>query len=167
MALLVSADVLVYSLLISLSSSTNSIFFYFYFFVIAATCSRLGANAGVSITIVSTFLLVALGSFVVPLRTQEWSRFAMRPMSLILLGYVLTYWARAEQRLRRNLELLRHVSLTANPRFGVDRTAGYFMERVLHFFNADTCILLESDRETDRHQLRCAMARDAKDGVEI
>src|SRR5262249_52310596 len=62
MALLVSADVLVYSLLISLSSGTNSIFFYFYFFVIAATCSRLGANAGVSITIVSTFLLVALGS---------------------------------------------------------------------------------------------------------
>src|SRR5215510_6270419 len=125
-ALLVSADVLLYSLLISLSSSTNNIFFYFYFFVIAATCSRLGADAGVSITIVSTFLLVALGSFVVPLRTQEWSRFAMRPMSLILLGYVLTYWARAEQRLRRNLELLRQVSLTANPRFGVDRTAGYF-----------------------------------------
>ena len=36
-ALLVSADVLLYSLLISLSSSTNGIFFYFYFFVIAAT----------------------------------------------------------------------------------------------------------------------------------
>src|SRR5215475_2363809 len=167
MALLVSADVLVYSLLISLSSSTNSIFFYFYFFVIAATCSRLGADAGVSITVVSTFLFVALGYFAAPMGSHEWNRLVMRPVSLILLGYVLTYWARAEQRLRRNLELLRQVSLTANPRFGVDRTAGYFMERVLHFFNADTCILLESDRETERHQLRCATARDPKAGIEI
>jgi signal transduction histidine kinase len=166
-ALLVSADVLLYSLLISLSSSTNSIFFYFYFFVIAATCSRLGADAGVSITIVSTFLFVALGYFAAPMGSYEWNRLVMRPVSLILLGYVLTYWARAEQRLRRNLELLRQVSLTANPRFGVDRTAGYFMERMLHFFKADTCILLESDRETEWHQLRCATARNPKAGIEI
>jgi signal transduction histidine kinase len=166
-ALLVSVDVLLYSLLISLSSSTNGIFFYFYFFVIAATCSRLGADAGVSITIVSTFLFVALGYFAAPVRSDEWNRLVVRPVSLILLGYVLTYWARAEQRLRRNLELLRQVSLTSNPRFGVDRTAGYFMERMLQFFNADTCILLESDSETERHQLRCATTRNPKAGIEI
>jgi signal transduction histidine kinase len=41
------------------------------------------------------------------------------------------------------------------------------MERVLHFFNADTCILLEYDRETERHQLRCATLRDPKAGIEI
>jgi signal transduction histidine kinase len=166
-AVLISIDVLSYSVLVSMSSGTNSIFFFFYFFVIVAACSRLGADAGISITFVSTLLFVSLAYFSKSPETQDWNRFALRPLSLVTLGYVLTYWARAEHALRRKLELLRQVSTTANPRFGVDRTAGYFMERVLNFFNADACVLLEYDRETERHQLRYATARDPKAGIQI
>jgi len=166
-AIAISLDVVAYSVLVSMSSGTNSIFFFFYFFVIVAACSRLGAEAGISITFVSTLLYISLAYYSTPQGTQEWNRIALRPLSLVTLGYVLTYWARAEEALRRRLDLLRQVSTTANPRFGVDRTAAYFMERVLNFFSADTCILLEYDRETDRHQLRCAAARDPKAGVQV
>jgi signal transduction histidine kinase len=166
-AIAISVDVLSYSVLISMSSGTNSIFFFFYFFVIVATCSRLGPEAGMSITLVSTLLFVSLAYFSTPREIQEWNRLALRPLSLVTLGYVLTYWARAEHALRRKLDLLRQVSMTANPRFGVDRTAGYFMERVLNFFRADACIVSEYDRETERHQLRCATVRDPKTGVDV
>jgi signal transduction histidine kinase len=165
-AILISIDVLSYSVLVS-SSGSNGIFFFFYFFVIIAACSRLGAEAGILMTFVCTLLFTSLAYFSNSRDMEEWNRLALRPLSLGTLGYVLTYWAKAEQALRRKLELLRQVSTTANPRFGVDRTTASFMERVLHFFNADTCILLEYDRETERHQLRCATARDPKAGIEI
>ena len=166
-ALLVSTDVVLYSLLISLSSGTNSIFFFFYFFAIIVASGRLGADAGVAVTAVSTLAFVSVGYFATPHGVHELNRLLLRPASLILLGYVLTYWARAEQGLRRKLQLLREVSQTANPRFGVDRTAGEFMKRVLDFFNADTCVLLEYDRETQQHQLRAATIRDPNAGCRI
>src|SRR5437867_4074152 len=101
---------------------------------IIVASGRLGADAGVAVTVVSTLAFVSVGYFATPHGVHELNRLLLRPASLILLGYVLTYWARAEQSLRRKLQLLREVSLTANPRFGVDRTAGEFMKRVLDFF---------------------------------
>src|SRR5262245_15969250 len=106
-AIAISVDVLSYSVLVSMSSGTNSIFFFFYFFVIVAACSRLGAEAGISITFVSTLLFVSLAYYSTPQATQEWNHIALRPLSLVTLGYVLTYWARAEEALRRRLDLLR------------------------------------------------------------
>jgi len=166
-ALLVSADVLLYSVLLSLSSGTNSVFFSFYFFAIIVASARLGPDAGVLVTLISTVLFVLLGYLATPPGGQDLTRFLLRPATLILLGYVLTYWATAEQALRRRLELLREVSLTANPRFGVDRTAGHFMERVLAFFNADVCVFLEYDPETQQHQIRCATATESDAGSQV
>jgi signal transduction histidine kinase len=165
-AALVGADMLIYSLLITLSSGTNSVFFSFYLFVVLVACSRLGAAAGVVVTVFSTVLYITLGSLATQ-GTVEWNRIFLRSATLMVLGYVLTYWARAELCLRKKLELLREVSLTSNPRFGVDRTAGHFMERVLTFFRAETCILLEDHGHTGRNQLRCATNRDPKGGVRL
>jgi len=165
--LFVWADVLLYSVLICLSSGTNSIFFLFYFFVIVVACGRLGSNTGIGVTLVATFLAVLLGYLSTPPAQQEWNRFLLRPIGLIVMGYILIYWANAEHSLRRRLDLLRHVSSTANPRFGIDRTAAHFMERVLEFFNADACIFMEYAEETERYQLRCATARDPRAGSQL
>jgi signal transduction histidine kinase len=157
--LLVWADLTLYSVLLSLSSGTNSIFFLFYFFVILVACSRLGANTGVAVTFTATAVFFLLAWFTEPAEVQ-WKRLLLRPASLVSVGYVLTYWARAEHGLRQRLELLRKVSLTSNPRFGVDRTASHLARRVLEFFKADACVLLEYDGEPTRCVLRLATMED-------
>jgi signal transduction histidine kinase len=166
-ALMVWTDVVLYSILISLSGGTHSIFFFFYFFAIIEAGARLSANAGVAVTCASAILFMSLAYLTTPAGTQEWNRFLMRSASLAVVGYLMAYWARVEHGLRQKLEFLRDVALTSNPRFGVDRTAGHFMKRVQGFFKADTCILVEIDSEMERYRLRCASVRDPEGGMRI
>src|SRR5439155_20527677 len=39
------------------------------------------------------------------------------------------------------------ISSISNPRFGVDRTFAQLMKRIMEFFDADTCVLLQPDKE--------------------
>jgi signal transduction histidine kinase len=165
-ASLVAADVAVYSALIFLSGGANSIFFFFYFFVILVACSRLGARAGLLVTFAATGTLL-LQAYFNHVEAGEWNRALMRSVILIALGYVLTYWAGAEHALRRKMDLLRDVSLTSNPRFGVNRTASHLMSRVLEFFKADTCVLLDYSGDADDYHLRYATANTPDAGAEI
>jgi signal transduction histidine kinase len=159
-------DVVVYSVLSSLSGGADSIFFLFYFFVILVACSRLGPKAGLTVTLAATgsFLTLALAGRA---SGAEWNLILMRAVSLAALGYVLTYWAGAEFAVRRKLDLLREVSLTSNPRFGVNRTSSHLIRRVLEFFKADTCVLLEYSGEADDYHLRYATADAPDAGSEI
>ena len=161
--LLVWSDLFLYSLLISLSSGTNSVFFWFYFFAILVACSRLGPRMGLTVTFAATAIFFSQAYFAKPSEV-EWNRLLLRPATLIALGYVLTFWSGAEQRLRRKLELLREVSVTANPRFGVNHTASQLMQRVLAFFKADTCVLLEHDVQTDEYTLRSTSGKNSDVG---
>jgi signal transduction histidine kinase len=165
-SVLVATDVSLFSIFIWLSSGSNSILFFFYFFAILVACSRLGASAGWIVVFAATIAFLSLALFISP-HGVEWSRVFVRSVSLFALGYALTYWAEAEEKLRRKLNLLREVSLTSNPRFGVDRTASHVMKRVLEFFNADACVLLEYARETDEYSLRTATAKDPDSGAAV
>ena len=157
-------DVVVYSILISVSSG-SSLFFFFYLFSILVACSRLSARAGVTVMIASTAVFVSV-AFSSSDHGVEWPRVVVRSGSLFALGYVLTYWAGLEQMLRRKLDLLRDVSLTSNPRFGVNRTASHVMRRVLEFYKADICVLLEHAGEADEYALRSATLRNPDGGAE-
>ena len=110
-----------------------------------------------------TFLLMA---YINRIDQVEWNRVVMGSVSLVALGYVLTYWAGAEYALRRRMVLLREVSLTSNPRFGVNRTVSHLMKRVLEFYKANTCVLLEYSGEADDYTLRYATAADPEAGAE-
>ena len=162
---LVWTDVVLFSGLIWLSSGTSSIFFFFYFFAILVACSRLGARAGWMVMFAATAAFLSLALFT-SAHGIEWNRVFVRSVSLFALGYVLTYWAGAEANLRRKLDLLREVSLTSNPRFGVDRTTGHVMRRVLEFFDADICVLLEYGAEADEYSLRTATSKNPDAGTE-
>jgi signal transduction histidine kinase len=151
---LVWADILIYTALISFSSGTNSIFFFFYFFVIATACSRLGSESGTAVTFVSTLAFLSVAYLSMP-QLPEWNRLLLRPASLGVMGYVLTFWAKAELGLRQKLDLLREVSQTSNPRFGVERTSTQLLKRLLVFFKADSAVLLEYLSESDSYLLRC------------
>jgi len=69
-------------------------------------------------------------------------RFAMRPLTIIGLGYILSYWGGAETALKRKMALLNELSLVANPRFGVDWTIELILRRLLSFWGASYCLIL-------------------------
>ncbi|HKO42623.1 MAG TPA: histidine kinase [Pyrinomonadaceae bacterium] len=146
-------DVLWYTLLIGLSSGTNSIFFFFYFFSILVASFRWGFRSGTRITIASFALFTTVGYVTAP-SNFELNRFLLRPIYLLVLGYMIAYWGGFEVELRRRLKFLKDIARLSNPRFGVDRTITWAMEQLLSFYDADSCLLILSNAEGTKYSLR-------------
>lgn len=150
-------DVGCYVVLISLSSGTNSIFFLFFFFAILVASFRWGFASGLRVLIVSAALFTIVGFVTAPPEPAfELNQFLRRPIYFLVLGYMMASWGGAEVALKRRLALLKDVTALSNPRFGVDRTIGLIMGQLLAFYDANACLLVESDPSTARHQLRRA-----------
>jgi signal transduction histidine kinase len=146
---LVWADLAWFAALTALSNGTNSFFFFFYLFAIIVASSKGGVSFGLVVTAVSAALCVLVGQFV-PVGEFDVARFAMRPLSIVGLGYILAYWGGAEIALKRRMALLNELSLVANPRFGVEWTIQLILQRLLVFWKASQCvILLTRDSDVD------------------
>ncbi len=135
-------DLCWYVALISLSSGTNSLFFFGFIFSILTASFIHGFQSGLNITIVSaiSFSIIGLIGYSENMAT-ELNRTLIRPVYLLVLGYMLAYWGGYEIKLRRRLTLLKDISHLSNPRFGVDRTIGLILEQLRSFFQADSCLL--------------------------
>ena len=137
------ADVCCYLVLVSLSSGTNSIFFFFFLFSIIEASFRRGLRPGLSVTFVSALLFTVVGYLSAPPESAfELNRFLLRPVYLLVLGYMIARWGEAEIQLKRRLALLKEVNTLSNPRFGVGHTAATMMKRVRAFYDADACLLV-------------------------
>ena len=159
-------DVGWYLVLISLSSGTNSVFFFFFFFAILVASFRWGLRSGVSVTLVCAILFTIMGIAVGPPSLDfELNRFLLRPVYLLVLGYMMAYWGGSEITLKRRLALLKDVSTLSNPRFGVDRTIGSIMERLRAFYDADACLLVTGDHRTGQYSLRRAARNDPEEAM--
>ena len=146
-------DVAWYVLLISLSSGTNSLFFFFFFFAILVASFRSGYRAGLDVTIVSATLFVTIGYFTTPTPIEP-NRFLLRPVCLATIGYLMAYWGGSETTHKRRLALLKDVSRSANPRFGVDQTIVSIMKKLREFYDADTCLVINTGPVSNEHILR-------------
>jgi hypothetical protein len=148
-------DVGWYVVLIGLSSGTNSIFFFFFFAILVASF-RLGFVSGLRVTLTSVVLFTAVGFAAASTGSAfELNRFLLRPLSLLVLGYMVAYWGGSEIGFKRRLALLKDVNTLSNPRFGIDRTLGSIMERLRAFYNADACLLVVADQTTGQHSSCC------------
>lgn len=137
------ADVASYLVLVSLSSGTNSVFFFFFFFSILEASFRRGFASGLRVTLVSAALFTLVGYLSAPpAPALHLNRFLLRPVYLVVLGYMMAYWGGAEIRLKRRLALLKEVNTLSNPRFGVGHTVASMMKRVRAFYDADTCLVI-------------------------
>src|SRR5689334_2246008 len=144
-------DVFCFLVLVALSSGTNSIFFFFFFFAILVASFRWGLKAGLRVTFVSTFFFTVIGYATASAdSTWELNRFLLRPMYLLVLGYMIAYWGGHEIKLKRRLNLLKELNLLGNPRFGVSETIGALLERLCAFYKADDCWLITADAEAPR-----------------
>lgn len=159
-------DIAWYTLFIALSSGTSSIFFFFYFFAILVTSFRYGYRSGLRVVSVSVALFTVVGFATAPKGPDfELNRFLLRPIYLFVLGYMMAYWGGLEITLKRRLALLKDVNTLANPRFGVDRTTGWLMERVRVFYDADACVLVAEDAAGGAHLMRRADRSDPERAV--
>jgi len=146
-------DVAWYVVLISLSSGTNSLFFFFFFFAILVASFRSGYKAGLEVTIVSATLFVTIGYFTTPTAIEP-NRFVLRAVYLASIGYLMAYWGGSETTHKRRLALLKDVSRSSNPRFGVDHTIDSIMRKLRAFYDADTCLLINAGPVANAHTLR-------------
>lgn len=146
-------DVGWYLLLISLSSGTNSLFFFFFFFVILVASFRSGYSAGLKVTIVSSILFLTIGYLTTPTPIEP-NRILLRTVYLASIGYLMAYWGGSEITHKRRLALLKDVSRLSNPRFGVDQTIGSIIARLRDFYDADTCILINTSPVANEYALR-------------
>jgi signal transduction histidine kinase len=136
-------DVAWYLPLIALSSGTNSIFFFFLFFAILVASFGWGFSAGLRVTIVSTVLFTVVGYATAPDGPEfQLNRLLLRPVQLLVLGYMISFWGGLQSRLKARLRLLKEVSLFSNPRFGVGRTIQSVLESLRSAYHADTCLLI-------------------------
>lgn len=150
-----------YLLLVALSSGTNSSFFLFFFFSILVASFQWGFAEGLRVAVVSALLLTLTGLAAVPAgRPVELHRVLLRPVYLLVLGYMIAYWGGFEIELKQRLALLKEVNTLSNPRFGVGHTVGSIMKRVRAFYDADACLLVLRDSAGGGHRLT-RVAREA------
>jgi len=151
-----AADLALFTVLISLSTGTNSLFFFSYPFAVLIGAMREGRAFGFGLTIISAILFTVFSYISAPEGAQELNPLLLRPLGLLVFGYIIAYWAGAEFQLKRRLALLKEMSLTANPRFDVGRIIGGFMERLLVFYNRDGCVLALADPQGPSYRLHRA-----------
>ena len=148
-------DVSCYLVLVALSSGTNSIFFFFFFFPILVSSFCQGFRAGLQITISSAVLFIIVGYATAPAEPHfQLNRFLLRPVYLLVLGYMIAYWGRYEIRLKQRLQVLRDISTVSNPRFGIDHTVNWMMQRLREYFEADSVLLILETKNADIFLLR-------------
>src|SRR5204863_7954014 len=86
----VAIDLAWYTLLTAISSGTNGLFFFYLFAVIVAS-SRGGPLFGFLVTVISAALSIGVGFFAAPQGAFDQTRFVMRPLAIVGLGYILAF----------------------------------------------------------------------------
>ena len=153
-------DVVWYSALITLGTSTNAVFFFFYLFAIIAGSSRAGTKFGLTLTLACTALFLTLNVTFLSELQLDVPRFVRRTVYMAALGSIVAYWGGAEAVLRLRLTLLKELSQIANPRFGIDRTVRQTLRRFLDFYDADyACFVLTTSNQGQKYY--CVTRNDA------
>ena len=163
----VAADISIYSLMVLAGFGNPAIFIIFFSFPVLVAGARLGALYGLGSAAVSAGLFMTVLYRVTPAESFSWREAPVLPLCVLAVGTVLSYWAAAEFRFKERLALLKELSVTANPRLGVDRTAGLFLQRVLEFFDADTCVLAQLGPEGEKYAVREATRFRPQGGAQI
>jgi signal transduction histidine kinase len=128
--------------LIALTEGTSSIFFFLFLFAILVASFSGGYRAGIRVSVASSLIFCGVGLLFPPAAEDfELSRSLIRPVYLLVLGWMMSVWGGREMMLRQRLALLREVGSDWNPRLGVERAAQGNLRRVLEFFAARECVL--------------------------
>lgn len=136
-------DMCWFVLLIALTNGANSIFFNFFFFAILVASFGWGYTTGLYLTLVSAVLFTTVGLILVSSSSDfQINRFLLRPIQLLILGYLISRWGGFKIEMRKRLQLLKEITDLSNPRFAADRTINSLLESLRSFYKADACLLV-------------------------
>ncbi len=136
-------DTLFFSALIALTGGVDSIFFFFLFFPIIVAAFSLGSLAAQKVTIVSVLIFTIVGLiFIPPGKHYDLGAAIMRPIVLIVFGYMIAHWGEGRIVLKRRLGLLQEIGTNWNPRFGVNHAIMINLFRLVEFFQGSRCIVV-------------------------
>ena len=142
-------DMVWFLILIALSNG-NSIFFNFFFFAILVASFGWGYLSGLRLTLVSAGLFVLVGILTSQVALMaDLNRFLLRPIELLILGFMISRWGGFKINLRNRLQLLKDITVLSNARFGIHRTINSILERLRIFYDADACLLLIRAHENE------------------
>ncbi len=145
------------TLVVAASDATSRISYPLYLFVILCASFWRGLRSGLAVTLASAVSFAAVGALAAqsgPELEPRW--FVIRPLYLLVLGYLSAVWAGHEVRSRARLALLREVTALSNPRFGIDRTVARVLEAVRAFYDAESCRLVVAEEHTGRRWMWAA-----------
>jgi signal transduction histidine kinase len=147
-------DVSSYVCLIALSDAGRSLFSFGLLFAIGVASWRRGYASGLGVTAVSTVLFALVASFSLP--NLDLGHFLFCLISLLVLGNLIAYLGDLKISQDRRLKLFKEFTSLSNPRLGIDRTIGSFMERLRACYDADVCLLITHDPATAEYTFRRA-----------
>ena len=132
-----------FGLMVSATGGAASAFFPLFFFAILAASFRHGFDAGARLTLGATLVITVA---VLAAGGQEALHLLLLRATFVLaLGYMIAFWGGLAIDQRRRLALLRDVSRLSNPRFGVQHTLDSLMDKIVRFYDGESCILIMQD----------------------
>lgn len=150
-------------LLTAMTGGFESVLFWVLLLPIAARSIRDGSAAGIRLALAGIAGYCAISLLVIsqPLASLESYRL-IRPLLLLVLGYVIARSGGGQRRARRQLALLASLTLVGNPRLGVERTLANAATRIRDCFASRECLLLLAEADG-----RCLMVRASAEGAAL
>jgi signal transduction histidine kinase len=137
------------------SGERRGFLFAFAFFALLIAGFQWGVHLRLRTALGSAFLFAGVGAIFSFARPElEWRYVFVILTALVTLGQVTTAFGGRELIVKGRLAFMKEVTRLSNPRFGVDRTIGTFMERLRAFHDADACVLVMSDHGASSYHLR-------------
>jgi signal transduction histidine kinase len=151
--------------LMALGYERSGLLFAFAFFAVLIAAFQWGVRLRLRTALGLALLFACLGAILSFARPELGLRHVFVGLTaLVVLGCMTTAFGARELIVKARLAFMKEVTRLSNPRFGVDRTIGMFMERVRAFHDADACILIMSDYRASSHHLRRVDRRDPERG---
>ncbi len=135
-------DLLFCAYLVTLTQGTNSLFFTFFLFAILSASFSRGTQEGLLVTGASVILFVLASLWFESGAKFGFDQSLVRPIYLLTLGYMISYWGGHEITQRRRIRVLQEVNKQFNQRLGSNHAIKINLDRILKFYNAKACILV-------------------------
>jgi signal transduction histidine kinase len=152
--------------IVAFSGERSWLLFGFAFFALLIAAFQWGLRLRLRTALGSALLFACVAAILSLARPEvEFRHVLVGLTALVILGSMTAAFAGRELTVKGRLAFMKDVTRLSNPRFGVDRSIGMFMERLRAFHDANACILVMSDRGASNHHLRRVDRQDPERGV--
>ena len=136
------ADAAYYAFLLTLADGSHSMLYLFFFYPILVASFCWGLREGLLVTAMCCALYVTIGMVTAAQASTVPGYTLITAVYLFAFGYMISWLGGYERLLRRRLALLKEINNLWSPRFGVDHVHGSQLERLLEFYEGNSCALV-------------------------